>query len=480
MSESNGHEASVGTLELSDPPSNTPEKPDYSELGSSNAGQNVFGEWFREDYNPKLRGIRGLQTYDQMRKSDGQVRGTLKLVKSPLLSADWYIEPFSTDQLDLDIAEAVKWALFEGMSRTWIQVLQEALLMLDYGYYIFEKVWKVVDYVPKRPGANTRPLNVWKKFAPRPPNSIAGWDFDENGGITGIKHRKLMGSSGQTTLDIPIKKLLIFTNDEEANDPQGTSILRSAYPHWYIKQGLYKIDAIQKERHAIGIPHVTLPQGYNTEDMRLAQQIGRNLRTNEKAFVVTPDGWKIEFIKLDTSPVNVLQSVDHHNHQIANNVLASFIDLGSSASGSRAVGDVQSDIFLKALRYMGDIVRGVINSFAIPEMVNYNWKNAKGYPQLKVRRIGENTENRSLSVAVANYVKYGVVTPDADLEAFIRMVNDLPMMSEDAASRTVDERLAVKQVAQDSPISAPVAEVPQPDPNAPAPPTPPTGGGGNA
>jgi hypothetical protein len=471
----NGH-GPVGVLELKDPPSTEPNPPDYSELGSTNNGQTIYGEWFREDYNPKLRGIRGLQTYDQMRKSDGQVRGTLKLVKSPLLSADWYIEPFSHSQLDLDIAEAVEWALFEGMSRTWIQVLQEALLMLDYGYYIFEKVWKVVDYVPKRSGANTRPLNVWKKFAPRPPISIAGWLFDDNGGIKGIKHRKLTTANGQEVVDIPIEKLLIFTNDEEANDPQGTSILRSAYPHWYIKQGLYKIDAIQKERHAIGVPRVTMPPGYSTKDMTLAQQIGRNLRTNEKAFVVTPPGWEIEFIKLDTSPVNVLQSVDHHNHQIANNVLASFVDLGASQSGSRAVGDVQSDIFLKALRYMGALVSGVINAFAIPEMVNYNWKGVKGYPQLKVRRIGENIENRNLSVAVANYAKAGVLTPDAELEDFIRMVNDLPMMGEDAQARTVEDRLAVKQVSQNAPVEAPVAQIPQPDPNAPQP----TGGGGNA
>lgn len=454
MAGDNGH------VELANPPSSLkPQEPDYSELGS--AGNTVFGSWIQDDYNPKLFGLRGIQTYDRMRKSDGQVRATMRLVKSPLLSAQWYIEPYSQDQPDLDVAEAVEWALFEGTSRTWIQTLSESLLMLDYGYYVFEKVWKTVRWTPSRAGANVKTLVTWKKFAPRHPRTIAGWNFDANGGIDSIVHR-VSNSAGTIDTVIPINKLLIFTHDEEANDPQGISILRSAYKHWYIKEGLYKVDAIQKERHAIGIPYARLPQGFTEKDKTLANEMTRNLRTNEQSRVTIPPMFEVGFLKPEGQLVDVLKSIDHHNHQISNNVLASFLDLGASNSGSRAVGDVQSDIFLKALRYLGDVVRGNFNLFAIPEFCNYNFTGIKGYPKLRVRRIGENVDNRALSVALANLSKSGYISPDTEMEAFLRDVYDLPPMSADAEERTMEDRLSIKQIAEGSNATPPVDATQQP------------------
>jgi hypothetical protein len=45
------------------------------------------------EYNPKLEGINGIWTYQEMRRGDGQVAGTLRACKMPILSAKWEIVP---------------------------------------------------------------------------------------------------------------------------------------------------------------------------------------------------------------------------------------------------------------------------------------------------------------------------------------------------------------------------------------------------
>jgi hypothetical protein len=240
-------------------------------------------------------------------------------------------------------------------------------------------------------------------------------------------------------VQVPMTKVVLFTVDSEADNPEGMSILRSAYPHWYFKQNLYKVDAIQKERHGIGIPDVTLPPNFSPQDKALAIEMAKNLRANEKAYVVRPPGFLIGFLKPEGNMVDVLESVKHHGLMILQNVLVQFLALGAEQTGSRAVGSTQIDAFQRASRYLADFVRETINSQAIPELVDFNY-NVDDYPKLRARRLGEDAELRALSVSMRNFVEPGVITPDPELEAWVRDWADWPMASPEAEARTIEER----------------------------------------
>jgi hypothetical protein len=82
---------------------------DLRELGTSSPSP--FTSFLRAEYNRDLQGIKGLQKYDQMRRSDGTVRGTLRLVKTPVLAARWFMEPGGDRLKDRKIAEFV-WQCF--------------------------------------------------------------------------------------------------------------------------------------------------------------------------------------------------------------------------------------------------------------------------------------------------------------------------------------------------------------------------------
>jgi hypothetical protein len=367
-----------------------------------------------EEYNDTLAGLNGLDVYEKMRRSDASVRSSLRLAKTPILGARWYVEaPDPDNETQVTQARFVEEALFRRMTIDWSQIIQEALLMLDFGYYMFEPVFNIQKFEGKD-------RVFWQKWAPRSPKDTRsdGWEYDSHGGPNGVW---LSGFDGEEYIWHPIDRLLVFTYDRETNNVEGIPLLRSVYQHWYMKSQLYKIDAIQKERHGIGVPVIHLPVNFSAKDKAMADELGRNLRTNEKAHIVLPPNWTIEFAKLEGHPVNAMTSIEHHDLEIYKNVLGQFVNTGASASKAQDI-----DLYIKATRFVADIFANVIQKHAIPKLIDFNWRNTKEYPRLRYRKLGETTDWRMLSFAIRNFIGADVIRSDETLEKWVRDEMDLP------------------------------------------------------
>lgn len=404
------------------------------ELGSSSVSP--FTSWIRREYNRDLIGIKGLQVYDKMRKSDGTVRGTLRSVKTPVLAARWFIEPEDQEKVaDKNAADYV-WKNLTHMSISWPQILVESLLMIEFGYYMFEIVWeeKIVDGKPR----------LWvKKLAPRHPMDVWVWHFDDNGGPAGVTMFSPTGRP-EDQVTIPIEKLLVFTFDREAGDIEGISLLRSAYKHWYYIDQFYKIDSIQKERHGIGIPVIKLPPGFSIQDKATAENLGRNLRTNERAHVVLPPNWEIIFAQLSGAPVDCLKSVKEHKEAMRESILLGFMNTDVQTK------EEDQTMFLKATRFIADIVEATFNLYLIPKMMDANFQRV-GYPNLKARRIGEQADWRTLSFAVRNLIGANALRPDDKLEEMLREEMDLPKIDKATVRITGNVRETVQGIPGKTP-----------------------------
>ena len=387
------------------------ESPQLGEMASSSPSP--FTGSMRSEYNQKLQGLNGLMEYDKMRKSDGVCSGILLTIKTPVHAGHWSIKPNTSSQRDKNAAEFVWKCLTEYQSITWTQILQEAMLCADFGYYIFEKVWetRVIDGVER---------TVLKKLAPRHPMDVKEVKYDSHGGPKSVVFFVKTENFGQKEVEVSIKKLLIITFNREANDVTGRSVLRTAYQHYFFKTQLYKIDAIQKERHGIGIPVIKLPVGFDrVKDVQDANALGRNLRTNERAHVVLPPNWEIFFAKLEGQPVDALKSIEYHDSVIRESILAGF------TGADRVTNEDDLGLFLKSTRFIANSICDAFNTYLIPELIAYNYDRV-GTPKLQVRQIGEQGDMRTLSMAIRNLVGAGIIRPDDRLEAWIRDLMDLP------------------------------------------------------
>jgi hypothetical protein len=207
------------------------------------------------------------------------------------------------------------------------------------------------------------------------------------------------------------------------------SILRSAYKHYQYKDTLYKIDAIQKERHGIGVPVIKMPPGWKADDKKLAEMIGRNLRTNERSHITLPPMWEIYFAKLEGQPVDSLPSIQHHNDMIMVNVLAPFLTATNTKKESL-------ETFYKGTRYVAECVADTMNRYVVKDLVEMNYSKVK-LPKLKVRRIGEWEDARTQSFTLRNYVGASLIRPDDVLEKYLREENDLPEIDYDTRQEVI-------------------------------------------
>lgn len=374
----------------------------------------VSGILSQADYNPDLTGWKRIEIYDQMRKGDATVRLGLAAIKTPLVSAGWYIKPGKDGNEDDQYVKFIDEELFHNPNFSFTQFLRQALMMCDYGSAFFEKVWR------KRVDGKTG----WKKFAQRLPKTI--WRYTLQDGITpGITQ---VLPTGGGNIEIPQWKLLSFINELEGSNYEGISLLRAAYKHWYYKETYYKIDAIASERQGMGVPIINVPPQANPKDKAKAKEVARNMRVNERAYIDLPIGFSISYLDTHAKELKeVKEMVMHHDRQILKAFLAHFLDMGSGASkGTASLSDDQSELFLVSLKYIAKLFSEQMN-FAIKELIDMNFTGLKPteYPTLEVGGIGQ-VDFALLAQSMQQFVAAGIIIPDMQLEKYIRQTMDLP------------------------------------------------------
>lgn len=393
----------------------TAEADAYSELGSQYKAP--LPEQVPELNSPYQQNL----AYTSMYRSDVSVRVGLRCAESPVLGGDYTVEAYDESAQSDIIRQYVEWQLFSA-SQPWLRLLSQIMKMLRDGYQVFEPVWELREWSAK--GSNRRNYTSLKKLAVRPTSTISMIDYDDYGDLISMTQQAIGAQYKSREVILPADKLLVFTFDQNGGDIRGESILRPAYPHWYMKQKLYAIDAVQKERHGIGIPDIELQPGFSPKDVQAANILGPNLRTNEKSYIVRTPMMKVGFAEIKTMPVNALDSAIHHDMMIMKNILVQFLNT-DVASGGRATAATMMDMFLKSMRYLGNYICEMINYYLIPPMVGYNF-DVDTFPRLCVRNIGEAKDLQMWAAAMSNLINAHAIQVDDETEQFIRRVIDVP------------------------------------------------------
>lgn len=346
-----------------------------------------------EEYNFQLSGRNALKNYNEMRSNDATVEASLAVIKTPIQAAEFYVDPASDDEADKEVADFVYDNLFHV--NDWMKTLWEILTYLEFGHAVFEQVYEPMEVNGK--------LRVGlKELGYRKQTTITAWEQpDKSPGITQQLTDRSVG--------IPLVKLVRFTNRQEGDNYVGRSILRSSYKHWYMKDKLYKIDAIGHERQALGVLDITVPAGAQEKDIKKIRAAARALRASQNSYIEHPEKWVIAFLDMkagsmkDTEP-----SINHHDRKIMANVMAGFMEIGSSgSSGAYSASQTQSATFDKAVENVASYIVSVLQNSVVRNLVDLNFTNAN-YPKLRVSKITDD-DVPVQSEAVQKYTQAGVL-----------------------------------------------------------------------
>lgn len=376
------------------------------ELGAS--GTALFSGNIWEELIPELSGPARMDVYERMR-SDAQVAAVLNVIELPIRAADFTVEPADASAAARETAEFIEDAL-RSMDDSFDDFLRQSLLMLAYGFMLFEKVYAV------RPDGRVG----WVKFAPRLPRTVVRWVLDDAGRLSGVEQR-VIGDAARHVV-IPVEKLMRFTYRQEGDNYEGRPLLKDVYKHWRHKDTLYRFAAIAAERAGVGVPIITVPPGSPQSDLNAAFQIVEAFRAGEKTGIVLPNDYT--FALSATRGFPHMNLIEHHNGMIAKAALAQFLNLGQANVGSFALSASQTDLFLMALNGLLQHLCAVINRQAVQELSRWNFGENAPVPRMRAKL--RNYDTRQLAETLDMLTRGELLTPDESIEAFIRETLDLP------------------------------------------------------
>lgn len=414
-------------------------------IGQLRNGVSGSGSIFFEEFLPELQGARGVQAYTEMAENDATVGGILFAIEMLMRQVELHIEPAGEGSKDKEAAEFVE-SCMNDMERTWADTLSEILSFLTYGWSYHEIVYK------RRVGRTSSPITNskytdgligWRKLPIRAQETLYGWEYKE--GTDDLIGMTQCPPPDYGNIFIPLEKALHFRTRSRKDNPEGRSILRTAYRAHYFKKRIEEIEGYGIERDLAGFPVLYGPLGMDlwanddpemAQALAYAQMIVSSIRRDQAEGVVLPrpgedpeGGWKLELLtsgsrrQFDTN-----QIVDRYDKRIATTVLADFIMLGQQQVGSFALADSKTKIFALSIGTYLDIICEVFNTQAIPRLIDINGDHFKGitdYPKMKHGDIDE-TDLQAFGTFIKSMIECGALVVDDELEAEIRRRGGLP------------------------------------------------------
>jgi hypothetical protein len=409
------------------------------------------------EYNPILEGRNAFLIYEKMRRSDADVKAALMACKLPIRAADYQIVPGRKEnepgfELAKKIADEVRENLLGGLESPtstgcWVTqnfeaVKENALLCLDFGCAAHEDLWHI-------DGDKVR----LRKLAPRLPYTFYRYHVDEDG--ESLLYLEQYGYRGNNFVNVlvPAEKIAYFVNDMEGAYFYGRSVLRAAYQHWYIKSQIYRIDAISIERNGLGVPTIKQGPNVSAEDRKAAQNWVQMLAAHESTGLSLPNGWEFALTGITGRIRDPQASIQHHSEMIMRSVLANFLALGTTQTGSRALGGSMRDFFYLSLEALSRKIDETISSTSIRRLVNYNYTAKPGtalpYPRLVTSNIIVINPLELLEVAKdVGKFEVDLLQPDNDTENWIRKKCGLPLKSKTARTRYAPVQQRVEEIVQ--------------------------------
>ena len=350
-----------------------------------------------------------IEDYRRMIDNDGQVQMIWNAITNTILSAGIEIQ----DDEDVDGAEESEELVFiknnltktlwkGGMSATMELTNATILRALLEGYRIFEVVYRLdkdnkirIDQLEPRAGDNDRELKIL---------------VDNRGRFIGIRQNKTVANQYKDIRiinDSEISKIIKVTYGEEFGSLYGRSAFRAA---WYHYDKAHKGMFLNHVGHELGVinPRIITLKGSVTEEQRDAV-INAFDRLHIESTILINDSFTVDFPQVTSAEVmrEGKEMIYLHYSQMAKSLLLQFVDLGSTTSntGSRALGDSQTEFFRSGLQNIATILIENTWNKVIADLVKLNF-GGDVYPRLVVNPISSRSSD-ALYLLLETLVKGG-------------------------------------------------------------------------
>jgi hypothetical protein len=389
-----------------------------------------------------LKGPRSFLRFREMADHSPVIGGSLFAIESLLRKVRWKVDPGDGSAEEKKHAEVFT-SMMDDMEMSWEDTVTEILSFLPFGFAPVEKVFKI------RRGPNERDrrhrskhsdgLVAWRKWALIPQETVSGWNWDDEGNPT---HVLQQGPPDYKEHAIPYSKLLNFRTKAARGNPQGRSLLVTAYYAWNFVKRIQEFEAIGIERDLAGVPMAEVPPEILSPDatpddknmLEAIKKIVTGVRVNSQGGVIWPkivddeNNVLTEFKLLTTGGMKQMDTnkiVERYERRMAMSLLTDILLMGHERVGSLALSRDKTTLIGRALAGILGAIAAQINRVAVPEIYALNGWPTEAMCQFKPGDI-ENADLKTLGGYLANLGRVGLVTPDPTLENELRQLAGLP------------------------------------------------------
>ncbi len=392
------------------------------------------GGIFTEDYNTKMQHPT-IWTHFERMDNDQTIYQIKQGITLPVRRAEFELEGDSKE-----IKEWVESQLFDD--RRFENWLEQALEYYFWGFAMFEVTYAVEEG-----------KTVWQDIGYRHQRTIEKWNFDGDTLRDIEQMAEDLGTGAYKTVNIPADKLMLFTANQRGRSYAGKGLYRVLWKIWSMKEAVEKYLAMYCERIGAGIPVVTIPTGMSDADADKLETIMKKFRAGEHQYFIGTAGMTVDLLQGGTQgQTDLIAVIKHYEEDMAKAALLQFLNLGTTQTGSRSLGEDMSAFFLRSAQAMGDYIAEVFNR-EIKRLCSFNFPNEEDYPTLVVRGIAEK-DVEGLSRAFKNFVDAGAIdAKDPKIQVYTRALMDLPEMDEDDLKAAEEERDAAREQRLAPPVA---------------------------
>lgn len=394
-----------------------------------------------DDFQKELVGIKGRMKYREMRDTDPTIGGILFAITSIIRTAQWCFDHCEKDTS----AEYSAWledTLTKMPDMTWDDVVCDALSMITYGFCVQEKV-----FMRKADGS----IGL-RKLAPRGQTTVIRFDTDIHGKLNGVWQTS---PNGLGELYIPAYKFVHYVTDYNQGNPEGRSLLRNAYKPYHFISAIEIQEAIGVERDLSGMPVIEAPESFLSGGGRASlERLGRDIKFNSQGCIVMPsdvfenaDGTKTAARQYDVrlmsseggAKIDTDRIINRHTRKMASSILAQFITLGDG-KGSYALSENQTDLFLKAIESILEIISQSLTRQLLPQLWELNGFDPEMMPTIRAGKIAPE-DLVAFGEFISKISGAGIMINDRETEEFIREKSGLPPAPDESLMDEIDDGL---------------------------------------
>lgn len=405
-------------------------------------GLKRFGDISRiyEEWLPELQGNFAQLVYREMYEQDPVVGATWFAIEMLCRKVSWTNSPADGSNLAATIAEFFDQQM-NDMSMSFGDTLSEILTMGPYGWSLMEKCFKTrggwTSSDPRTRSQYDDGKVAWRKLAIRSQDTRFMWMFEPSPD-DGLRGMQQLAPPHYVMQPIPLAKCLLFRTKARKGNPEGVSVLRSAFRPWAFKKRIENIEGIGVERDLAGLPVIGAPaelfgapsglSADQTATFAALQKLVTNIKRDENEGVLMPLAYDESGNKLYTLDLlstggarqfDTTAIISRYKTEIAMTVLADFLLLGHSQVGSYALVDNRSDMFAEAIGSWLDSIARVIVEHGYRELMTLNAWPLELTPNLEHGKINS-VDLKELGDYISKLAAAGApLFPNDDLQTWL-------------------------------------------------------------